>query len=228
MHVWGVLLFLCTIHDSALGNSQIFTGKALNKWGELEYVEEHVIAYEGKAVTHSRTTYFDSANRIIGHLTSEYSPMPQFCSYTFNNLRKQYVDGVQVRDNQICLFRKQNSAAEKEVVCLPMEEKQIVGQGFHHFIIDQLDAIASGSILHVKLAVPSRLDQFDFRIRKMSEKGKNLQIRLEIDNWFLRLFAPHVDVVYETENGRIIRYEGISNMSDASGRYKKVRIDYFY
>jgi hypothetical protein len=31
MHVWGVLLFLCTIHDSALGNSQIFTGKALNK-----------------------------------------------------------------------------------------------------------------------------------------------------------------------------------------------------
>lgn len=215
-------------HGWAWGRTQSFTGKAFDESGALEYIEEHAITYEGNYVRNSLTTYFDADKSVIGYLQSDYTPSPQACSYTFRDLRRQYKDGVRVETDQICLFRKDGSEAEEESHCLPKDEKQIIGQGFHHFIMRHLDAIAKGGVFHVKLVLPSRLDQFNFRIRKKKIKGENILIRLEIDNWFLSLFAPHVDVVYERETGRLIRYEGISNVSDASGRFKNVRINYFY
>ena len=57
---------------------------------------------------------------------------------------------------------------------------------------------------------------------------RDLCIRLEIDNWFLRLFAPHVDAEYEMSTGHLLRYDGISNLSDASGALKKVIVTYSY
>jgi hypothetical protein len=223
-----VVQILAVLPDSVLGRTQTFTGKAFNGGGQLEYLEEHNIIYEGEKVTRSRTTYLGLDEQVIGSLTSEYAPTPRFCNYTFRDLRRQYVDGARIKTDQICLFRKKGPEGEEETVCLPMDDKQITGQGFHHFIVNQLDAIAAGEVFHVKLAFPSRLDQFGFRIRKKSIEGKNLFIRLEIDNWFLRLFTPHVDVVYERGSGRLLRYEGISNVADASGQFKKVQIKYFY
>jgi hypothetical protein len=221
------VLVFSLAHGWAWGRTQVFTGKAFDENGALEYIEEHTITYEGAYVRNSLTTYFDADKSVIGYLQTDYMPLPQFCSYTFRDLRRQYTDGVRVETDQICLFRKEGPEAEEETHCLPKDEKQIIGQGFHHFIIRHLEAIVEGEVFHVKLVLPSRFDQLNFRIRKKEIKGKNILIRLEINNWFLRLFSPHVDVVYERKTGRLIRYEGISNVSDASGRFKKVRINYF-
>jgi len=205
---------------------QSFMGKAYNEQGGLEYIERHAITYDEDGVVRSRTTYFDPDERVIGSLVSEYAPLPQFCDYTFEDLRKQYLDGVRLEPERICLFRKQDPDAEEETACLPREDTQIIGQGFHHFIVTHLEAIESGEVYHVKLALPSRLDQFRFRIRKRRIEGDDVWIRLEVDNWVLRLFTPHIDVIYERGSGHLLRYEGISNIADASGECKPVRIDY--
>ena len=205
-----------------------FTGKARSEQGGFEYTERHAITYDGEGVVRSRTTYFDPDERVIGSLLSEYASPPQFCDYTFQDLRKQYVDGVRLEPDRICLFRRTAPDAEKETVCLPREDAQIIGQGFHHFIVTHLGAIEKGEVYHVKLALPSRLDQARFRIRKRRVEGSRLFIRLEVDNWILRLFTPHIDVIYDRESGRLLRYEGISNVADASGECKPVRIDYAY
>jgi hypothetical protein len=113
-----------------------------------------------------------------------------------------------------------------EMAYLPLMEDQIVGQGFHHFIVLNLEAIASGEVFHVKLIMPSPVKQYRFRIRKRDLDEGILYIRLEIDNWFLRLFAPHVDAEYDLKTRHLLRYDGISNLSDASGAYKKVIITY--
>jgi hypothetical protein len=212
----------------ALEKTQMFTGKAFNGRGALEYIERHDLTYEGGDVIRSRTTYFDPDDRVIGYLLSEYASTPQFCNYTFTDLRNEYKDGVRLAADQVCLFRKERPEAEEETACLPREKTQIIGQGFHHFIAEHLEALAEGAVFHVKLAMPSRLGQFRFRILKKSIEGNNLFIRLEIDNWLIRLFAPHVDVVYDRQSGRLLRYEGISNVADASGRFKKVQIHYSY
>ena len=203
-------------------------GKAVNEKGELEYVENHTITHESDKVVRSRTVYFDPGNRMIGEFVSEYLPSPQFNTYSFRDMRARYEDGVTVEGERLKLFRKNSPEAKPESVYLPIQPNQIVGQGFHHFLRLNLEAVAGGEIFHIKLVLPSRLDYYSFRIRKLKIEDRVLAIRLEIDNWFLRLFAPYVDCEYDMTTKRLVRYTGISNLEDASGSHRKVDIVYTY
>ncbi|MGD9032740.1 MAG: hypothetical protein PVJ69_15235 [Desulfobacteraceae bacterium] len=228
--ILSVLLLLGSVIDpnQSFGHTEIFVGKAVNKSGESEYTERHEVTYEDGKVIRSKTTYRDPSNRIIGDLVTEYMPDPRLCSYDFRDIRAKYEDGVRVEGQRMRLFRKLNDLDEVEMAYMPLMEDQIVGQGFHHFIVLNLEAIASGKVFHVKLVMPSRLKQYKFRIRKRNLDAGIVYIRLEIDNWFLRLFAPHVDAEYDLKTRHLLRYDGISNLSDASGDYKKVIITYSY
>jgi hypothetical protein len=212
----------------AEASNETFTGKAVNPRGSLQYTERHFVKYENGSVSKSQTIYYDPSDRKIGDLISDYTYGPQFGSYDFRDIRAQYEDGAKVADDRVQIFRKESPKDDVEAKYLKRKTDQIVGQGFHHFVANNLDAIAQGEVFHVRLVMPSRLDQFKFRIRKRKIEGDTLYIRLDIDNWFLRMFAPHVDVEYDLQTRRLLRYEGISNLADASGKYRKVVIIYSY
>jgi hypothetical protein len=212
----------------AEAHGETFVGKALNSKGTVEYVERHTVTYKDGRPSESETIYFDDNNRIIGDLISEYSFGPQFGSYHFRDVRANYEDGAEVSAEKIRIFRKKSAEEDIEERFLNQEQDQIVGQGFHQFISYNTDQIAEGEVFHVRLVLPSRLDQFKFRIRKRDIKGDTIYIRLEIDNWFLRLFAPHIDVEYDLRTRRLLRYEGVSNLEDDSGKHRKVTITYTY
>ena len=212
----------------AEANVETFIGKAVNSQGTLEYVEYHTVRYKNGKVSESQTIYYDANTDKIGELISEYSFGPQFGSYDFRDMRAQYQDGAKVSQDRVLLFRKKSPEDDIEEQYLAKEKDQIVGQGFHQFIAQNLEQIAQGKVFHIRLVLPSRLDQFEFRIRKRKINGDTLYMRLEIDNWLLRLFAPHVDVEYDQKNRRLLRYEGVSNLEDSSGKHKKVSITYSY
>jgi len=205
-----------------------FIGKAVNGNGALEYIEHHYLEYENGKISESRTIYYDPHNRKIGYLISEYSQGPQFGSYDFKDFRAEYQDGAKVTPRGIQLFKKNGSEDDAEEIYLPRDTGQIVGQGIHHFIVHNLDAISRGETIEVKMVLPSRLDQYDLRIRKLNLEGDTLYVRVEIDNWFLRLFAPHMDCEYDMKTRRLLRYEGISNLTDGSGKHAEVVITYAY
>ena len=225
------LLFLIVIMLSWFGteaHGETFVGKAVNSKGTLEYVEYHTVTHKNGKVSESQTIYYDGNNKKIGELTSEYTFGPQFGSYDFRDLRAHYQDGAKVSEDRILLFRKQSPEDDIEEEYLPKEMDQIVGQGFHQFIVHNLERIAQGEVFHIRLVLPSRLDQYEFQIRKRKVKGDTLYIRLEIDNWLLRLFAPHIDVEYDLKTRHLLRYEGVSNLEDTSGKHKNVTITYSY
>ena len=211
-----------------LAHGETFVGKALNSEGKLEYVEYHTVTHLNGKVSESQTIYYDANNNKIGELISEYSFGPQFGSYDFRDIRAQYQDGAKVSVDRIWLFRKQASENDIEGKYLAKEKDQIVGQGFHQFIVHNLEQIARGDVFQIRLVLPSRLDQYEFRIHKLKINGNTLYVRLEIDNWLLRLFAPDVDVEYDLRTRHLLRYEGISNLEDTSGKNKKVFITYSY
>ena len=219
-------VILCCCVTLAYGNT--FVGKAVNSDGTLEYVEYHTVKYTNGKVGESQTIYYDANNNKIGELTSEYSFGPQFGSYDFRDIRAQYRDGAKVAPDKIWLFRKETTEDDIEGIHLAKEQDQIVGQGFHQFIVHNLEKISQGEEFLVRLVLPSQLDQYDFRIRKREIIGDTLSIRLEIDNWFLSLFAPHIDVEYDLTTRHLLRYEGISNLEDTSGKHEKVTITYSY
>jgi hypothetical protein len=226
--VLSILFPFCTSFAQASARVEKFTGRAVSTEGNVEYVEYHTVIYEDGGVSESQTLYYDSKDEKIGELISEYSYGPRFGSYTFKDIRAQYKDGAKVTADQIRLFRKESPRADIEEKYLPRKENHIVGQGFHQFILKNLESISRGRIFHVLLVFPSRLDQYEFRIRKRKIEDDTLYIRLESDHWFLRLFAPHMDADYDINTHRLLRYQGISNLTDGSGKHKEVTITYSY
>jgi hypothetical protein len=208
---------------------ETFEGRAINESGSVAYIERHRVVYDKGAVVESKTTYFDEQNRPIGELVSDYAEGAQYGSYEFVDRRAGYRDGAKVSDATVHVFTDE-AADEVDVqkAVLERRDDQIVGQGFHQFIRANLDAIVDGQVFHVSMVLPSRLDQYAFRIRCLKVEGTEATVRLEIDNWLLRLFAPHVDAVYDVDTRQLVRYEGTSNLADASGDYKKVTITYRY
>ena len=231
IRIYLVLFFLIAMNLSWFGaeaHGETFVGKAVNSKGTLEYVEYHSVTHQNGKVSESQTLYYDANNNKIGELISDYAFGPQFGSYDFKDIRAQYQDGAKVSLDKIRLFRKKSPEDDIEEQHVAKEKDQIVGQGFHQFIVHNLETIAQGEVFHIRLVLPSRLDQFEFRIRKRKIDGDTLYIRLEIDNWILRLFAPHVDAAYDLKTRHLLRYEGISNLEDSSGKHKKVTITYSY
>ena len=207
---------------------ELFFGKAVNSEGSLEYSEYHTVTYIDGKVSESQTIYYDANQNKIGELVSEYSFGSQFGSYDFLDRRAQYQDGAKVGLDRIWLFRKQSPEAPLEDKYLVKEDNQIVGQGFHQFIVHNLELIAQGQIFQVLMVLPSRLDQYEFRISKQKIEDDTIFIRLEVDNWLLRLFAPHIDVEYDLRTRHLLRYKGVSNLEDIQGKHKEVTITYSY
>ncbi len=78
----------------------------------------------------------------------------------------------------------------------------------------------------MKLIFPSKLDYYSFRIRPLESEDTILLLRLEFDSWFIRLFAPHLDITYNKSTKKIVQYYGPSNILDESGEIQNVHIFY--
>jgi hypothetical protein len=210
------------------GNVERVYGRAFNKDGMLEYSEEHIIQYENGRIAAINTTYYSVNSQRIGSQLSDFSKGPLLVSYDFKDERLQYNDGVQVMSDRILIYCKETPDAKTKKKYLSRESNQIIGQGFNQFIVSRLDALARGDLISAKLLLPAQMDQFNVRISKHKIEENRILVRIELDNWFLRLFTPHVEAEYDLNTGRLLKYQGVSMISDEDGKTVEVTTVYDY
>jgi hypothetical protein len=213
---------------SASADVEWVYGKAVNADGEFEFLEEHVVKYKNDRIASIKTIYYDADFRKIGEKVSDFSQGLQFGSYDFKDERLRYHDGVRVMSDRILIYCKETPEVGTKKKYLRRESSQIVGHGFHHFIVANLDSLIGGNVISAKLVLPAQMDQFDIRIYKRKIEDGRIIIQIEIDNWFLRLFTPHVEAEYDLSSRKLLSYQGVSMISDASGRTVQVAITYDY
>jgi hypothetical protein len=213
---------------SALAEVERIYGRAINADGDLAFLEEHIVRYENDRIAALKTIYYDADLKKIGEQTSDFSHGPQFGSYDFKDERLQYHDGAKVMSNRILIYCKETPQADTQKKYLKRESDQIVGQGFHQFILANFDALMRGDTISAKLVLPAHMDQFDIRISKSKIENGRLQIRIELDNWFLRIFTPRVEAEYDLDARRLLSYRGFSMVADKSGKNVPVTVFYDY
>ncbi|MGD9043741.1 MAG: hypothetical protein PVG06_08515 [Desulfobacterales bacterium] len=213
---------------SASADVEWVYGKAVNLKGELEFLEEHIVKYENDRIASIKTIYYDAGLKKIGEQISDFSHGPQYGSYDFKDERLQYHDGARVMADQILIYCKETPETGTKDKYLRKDSNQIVGQGFHQFIVANLDSLVRGDVITAKLVLPAHMDQFDIRIFKRKIENGRIQIQIELDNWFLRLFTPHLEAEYDLASRRLLSYRGLSMISDLSGKTKEVKVSYNY
>lgn len=204
-----------------------FEGIATLENGKLAYRETHEVHYVGRLPVESITRYFDGRGKKLAELRSDYRGSPFAPRYVFTGADGKLREAVDWVGNAV-RFRHRS---ESKVV--PRAEagkaKIVLGQGLHQLVRARIDALAAGKELVVSFGIPSRMDFYEFRIQGTAAPRANVvNLSIEINDWFLRMFAPSLEVDYDKTTRRLLAYRGVSNLPGPDGEPQHVRIRYIY
>lgn len=228
----ATLLASGTVSASTDREVKSFQGVARNEGGEVVYKEVHRMLYQDSRPRRNRTSYLNAEGQEFAILESSFTAHPYVPSYRFEDMRFGREEGTIVEDGLVRLYWRRSADAAIKQKTLPLTDDMITGQGLHVFLQDHLEElIARDAVEKVDFLVPLEGEQYSFRIRRLAEPGSNpetVSFRVEIDSWFLRLFAPYIEVRYHRETKRLLSYKGPSNLLDANREIQNVTITYEY
>jgi hypothetical protein len=210
---------------------EVFQGIARDERGEIAYIEEHRMIYENGRPQRNETRYRNARGDEIAVLKSNFTTHPYVPSYSFEDRRFGRQDGTFVDGSWVKVYGRaeQNAPIQQDMVRL--EDGMVTGQGLHVYLRDHLDELARGNAIHqVRFLVPMEGRDYIFRIRRLETPGApgTVAFSIEADSWFLRLFAPKLEVRYDRETRRLLSYRGASNLLGADRSVQNVTITYRY
>jgi hypothetical protein len=229
------LLNLFPVASAGASFVEKYEGTAKDLDGRLVYREVHEVTYDSAPpsgrVQVARTRYLNPDGSIRAELDSEFTGPSFLPSYTFKDHKLGVLEGVKLESDseKLEVFHQQK---RKKIAFKP---DWVSGQGFHYFSRASLEKIAAGEKRLLEFLIPSRLENFSFRIRK-GEAGterrrpdqREIDVVLEVQNWLLRIFAPKITATYDMDSRRLLRYLGPSNIQTEKGDVQTVRIEYQY
>jgi hypothetical protein len=224
-----ILLLVFSAALAAEGVAQeteaIYWGDAVDKEGRLLYREKHMTRTRDGRTLASLTLYLDPAGRKIASLESDYEKSLAMPTYVFKDFRRNYEEGLRYRNGTYYIYNKGTEQGEKEKA---LEDPTHVFscQGWHYYIVENLDRIARGDTFLLRLIFPNKLRTYNFKIEKVSGEGNLLNVRVRFANRLVGFFVPHLDLVYDKNERRLIEYRGVSNIFDANDNLQEVRITY--
>lgn len=205
------------------------TGYAYTRDGEqLIYTEQHTFSYDdqGRLTTHA-VDYVSAAGDVWAVKSLDYRKNAYAPDFKLEDQRSTYVEGGELLDDEYRLFRVRDDKPGDKTI--DMNEATIVDAGFDTYVRANLDALREGKVGTIELAVPSSLIRLKFRIKPLGDEElfglSATRFRVEPAS-LLRLIADAIDITYDRASGRLLRYEGLTNIRDAEGKRYDARIDF--
>ena len=150
-------------------------------------------------------------------------------SFEMEDARLGYREGVRGAGAEREVYVQREAGDEERRGPLPDAKGLVADAGFDGFVQANWDALARGDTVRFPFLVPSRLDYFNFKVRKEREETVDgvpaSVIRLALGSWWAFLL-PHIDVVYSNADRQLLRFEGLTNVRDADGENYKARIEF--
>jgi hypothetical protein len=140
---------------------------------------------------------------------------------------KSSVYGVRYQNDEIVMYRKIEGKEETKVVKDTNKKKLLVaGQGLHYWILHNFDELLARKKIELLFLIPGKLDTYNFTLKLLKSTQDMAELEVEIDSWFLRLFAPKLELSYDIRKKRLAKYKGLSNLQTEKGDLMNVEIIY--
>ncbi|WP_045855665.1 hypothetical protein [Teredinibacter purpureus] len=209
--------------------------------GKPLYTEEHIVYEDG---WHS-VVYRDGDGDSFSVKELDYSITPiapdvyqknDRIAETFSirklrvNTRDSDSEGVsEAVDSQVIVAYQKGHDTEERKVPLLFSDSTVIDAGFDYYIKQHWQSLIDNKTKIFHYVVPTR--QATVALSVYTVPCENLThtcFRLRLKNRFLALLLKPIDVAYETNTQRLMRFKGVSNIALASGHYPYVIIDYQY
>jgi len=225
-----LLLFIFLLPLISYSETREYTGEAKFK-GKVVYLEQHSVEIQGNKAIRSETIYKKPDGLVIGKLTNDYSKSVNVPEYLMEDMVTKNKHGIRHQDKKILMFNQDDGKREetKEIAEDVSEgELLVAGQGLHYYLVLKMDEVIQKGKLTLKFMIPGQLDVYEFKLKVFKVMDNKVEFEVMINNWFLKLFAPKLKMIYELKSRRLLSYEGLSNLKGADGKLMKVEIKYDY
>jgi len=220
------LLLAFSVH--AADFTLMHKGVATND-GKVVYIEQHEALFrDGEAVT-AKTTYVGADGKTEATLTSDFKNSITNADHEFHDLRDNRRYGVRWKDGKAVMWDQEVGKKERtEKIDKDFADGKLVigGQGLHYHMRTRLAEFAKKDTA-IAILIPGKLDWYSFLVTPAGEDKGLKKFVIKAQSAFLRLFAPKLEVWY-AEDGKLMRYRGLSNLPDAKGGNQQVEIKYEY
>jgi hypothetical protein len=145
----------------------------------------------------------------------------------FDDGRDAYSQRV-VHEGDTVALRVRDGDGER-VATVPARTDAVIDAGFDAYVRKHWDALANGRARVVPFLVPDRGGWLDFRVRHVGdgrEGGRAVRrLRMTLAAWY-GFAAPAIELAYDLDTRRLLRFEGMGYVRDRHGGHPKVRIDF--
>lgn len=197
--------------------------------GRYLYTEVHRHRYDGQRWLAGSIRYVAPDGRLLGEKTLDFSADSHVPVMRYQLPGLGYEERITRVDAAAFVLARQRDGRQAQRT-LPRTPGQAADAGFSVWIAGQLDTLAAGRSVSLRLAVAGQLDQYRFRISpdgQLQLGGENaLRLRVRPDS-ALRLLVDPLEMVYGLDSRQLLRYQGPSNVLDpVSGKAYDVVISY--
>jgi len=199
------------------------------KDGKVVYIEQHEALFRDGEVVTAKTTYVGADGKTQATLTSDFKNSITNADHEFHDLRDNRRYGVRWKDGKAEMWDQEVGEKERtEKIGKDFADGKLVigGQGLHYYMRTRLAEFAKKDTA-IAILIPGKLDWYSFLVTPAGEDKGLKKFVIKAQSAFLRLFAPKLEVWY-AEDGKLMRYRGLSNLPDAKGGNQQVEIKYEY
>jgi hypothetical protein len=209
--------------------TESFSGSAYATDGnQLLYRETHYL-FSGDRGGERVVLYQCPDGRAFARKRSRDDGDAQAPDFDLVDARVGYREGVRRNGAQREVYVQRSAAQAEQADPLQLPADGVIDTGFETFARLHWAALLRGDTLPFDYLVPSRRKFYAFKVTKVdlpAAPAGSVTLRLASTSW-LSFLLPHIDISYDLETHRVVRYEGLSNVRDVkTGKNYRVHYEY--
>lgn len=222
----SILLFYLAIPIVTNALTLSLQGVAKNQNGEVVYIEKHTIQKDSNGLSRFIKVEYTKPNGVkFAEMVSDFSQSKILPETVFQDNRFKMKSTIMLKNNNVHFEEIRNDKPFASKVH-NFKVSMVASQGFDNFIKMNSDKFVVGPV-EFKFGVIDTQDFYSLiGFRKSSKYENEVEYTIQASNWFARLFAGELKVVYDSKKMKIVSYAGRSNILDDQGNSQNVLIEY--
>lgn len=182
---------------------------------EVLFYEYHRLSFDEQGSIQTRHVEYRLPDHTLKSVkTIDYSSGNSWTpSFSYEDLQAGYRVGVEVDAGFGRLYRESKGEAYEETR-LSISELTVIDAGFDAFIQKVWPRLTQKEDVLFSIFAPLKLDQYDFSIRMVQRVENQCHLEMSLDWWPVELFISPVQLEYDCDTQRLLRYQGITNLRD--------------
>ncbi|MDX9802188.1 MAG: hypothetical protein RBT69_12730 [Spirochaetia bacterium] len=207
-----------------------FSSEAFSK-DRIVYREKHEAEYRSGRIARAKTDYISESGETLAYIESFFNDSLTAPAHVFEDFRFKDRHGARYEAGDVILFTVREGGKEetRNVGKDFGSSVLMVGcQGFFYYLQENYQVLRERGKIPLKLLITGDLDIYDFEMELKDQIDGIAYINIHISNWFLRLFAPKLELRYDIADKKLLYYKGLSNILDEKRKLQNVEIFYKY